>query len=82
MKSFHEQIIPPLQGRRKSRDRHQDPREVAVSDHNRQTSHTSALSGQQPRKAHMSRGALWLVLDGEKHPPQAHHGGVCRALDA
>ena len=60
-------IIPPLHGRRKSRDRHPDPREVAVSDHNRQriTDHThqSAPSGQQPRKAHMSRGAAVLRAD-------------------
>ena len=34
-------IIPPLHGRRKSRDRHPDPREVAVSDHNRQDNHIS-----------------------------------------
>ena len=48
----------------------------------RRHTHQRSAANKQPRKAHMSRGALWLVLDGEKHPPQAHHGGVCRALDA
>ena len=44
-------IIPPLHGRRKSRDRHPDPREVAVSDHNRQTDITSASRGDAARRA-------------------------------
>ena len=44
-------IIPPLHGRRKSRDRHPDPREVAVSDHNRQTSQITHISAQRPTAA-------------------------------
>ena len=55
-----------------SRDRHPDPHEVAVSDRNRQTSHTSALCGQQPRKAHMSRGAAVLRADTPKTETYIH----------
>ena len=45
-------IIPPLHGRRKSRDRHPDPREVAVSDHNRQDNHISVRRRCAARRAH------------------------------